>query len=170
MSVRLLAPAEARRRIPDLAAVLLDCVEGGASVSFMDGFSMAEAVGFYADVVEAVEAGQAYLFAAFEGDHLVGTVQLWPADKPNQPHRCDIAKMLVHRDARRAGHGERLMRAAEAHAKSLGKSLLTLDTQEGDAADRLYRRLGWQAIGTIPGYALWPDGRPCDTVFFYKQI
>jgi ribosomal protein S18 acetylase RimI-like enzyme len=170
MPVRALDAAEARARIPDLAGVLVDCVAGGASVSFMDGFSMAEAVGFYADVAAAVEAGEVVLFGAFEGDRLVGTVQLAPSDKPNQPHRCEIMKLLVRRDSRRAGHAERLMLAAEAHARGLGRSMLTLDTQlEGDAA-RLYDRLGYRRVGVIPGYALWPDGRPCDTLFYWKPI
>jgi RimJ/RimL family protein N-acetyltransferase len=168
-TVRLLGAQEARERIPELAAVLVDCVAGGASVSFMDGFSMAEGVGFFAGVADAVEAGEVYLFAAYDGERLVGTVQLIPADKPNQPHRCDVAKMLVHRSARRAGHGERLMRAAEDHALAIGRTLLTLDTAD-DAAARLYERLGWRKSGTIPNYALFPDGRPCDTVIYYKDL
>jgi ribosomal protein S18 acetylase RimI-like enzyme len=168
-TVRLLDAAEARERIPELAAVLVDCVAGGASVSFMDGYSMAEAVGFFAGVAGAVEAGELHLFAAFDGERLVGTVQLIPADKPNQPHRCDVVKMLVHRSARRAGHGERLMRAAEDRALALGRTLLTLDTAD-DAAARLYERLGWQRAGIIPNYALFPDGRPCDTIIYYKDL
>jgi ribosomal protein S18 acetylase RimI-like enzyme len=120
----------------------------------------------------AAEAGQGrrLILAAFLGDELVGTVQLILATPPNQPHRGDIAKLLVRRSARRRGIAERLMAHAEQEARGEGKTLLVLDTVTGDAAERLYQRLGWTRVGVIPNYALYPDGRPCETTVFYKTL
>ena len=101
---------------------------------------------------------------------LVGTVQVVLALPPNQPHRAEIAKLLVHRSARRRGIAELLMERAEAEARVEGKTLLVLDTVTGDDAERLYERLGWTRVGVIPGYALYPDGRPCDTTVFWKSL
>ena len=106
---------------------------------------------------------------AEDGDGILGTVQLVTAQPENQPHRADVSKMLVHRRARRRGVGEALMRAVEDAAIRAGKTLLVLDTAS-DAAERLYERCGWIRVGTIPGYALLPDGQPCDTVYFYKRL
>lgn len=122
--------------------------------------------GFTADAA----AGGRLILAAFDGERIVGTVQVVAAVQPNQPHRADIAKLLVHRDARRQGVAERLMGAAEAEARAAGKTLLVLDTVTGDAAERLYTRLGWSRVGVIPNYALYPDGRPCATTVFYKEL
>lgn len=167
--VRLLSPAQIRQRIPELADVLVDCVQGGASVSFMEPFSKAEAVGFFAEIAEAAQGGERVVFAATKEGEIVGTVQLILRMPPNQPHRAEVSKMLVHRKARKAGIGMALMQAAERHAEAIGKTLITLDTASPDA-ERLYERLGYTSAGVIPNYALFPDGRSCATRFYWKSI
>jgi GNAT superfamily N-acetyltransferase len=121
-------------------------------------------------VASEVEQGRRLVLAAFVNDDLVGTVQVVLALPPNQPHRAEIAKLLVHRSARRRGLAQLLMERAEAEARAEGKTLLVLDTVTGDSAERLYERLGWNKVGVIPGYALYPDGRPCDTTVFWKAL
>jgi ribosomal protein S18 acetylase RimI-like enzyme len=170
IEVRKLSAAEAHARLDELAAVLHDCVAGGASVSYMAPFSQANARGAFAGFAAEVEQGRRLLLAAFADGALVGTVQVILAVPPNQPHRGEIAKLLVHRAARRRGVAQLLMEGAEAEARAEGKSLLVLDTVTGDPAERLYERLGWTKVGIIPGYALYPDGRPCDTTVFWKKI
>lgn len=166
--IRRLAPAEARHAASALADVLVDCVEGGASVSFMAGLTHAEAVAFWQAEAEAGD-GRAILVA--EDDRGVfGVVQLVPAWPPNQPHRADVAKLLVHRRGRNRGAAEALMRALEGEARAMGKTVLVLDTVDGSAADRLYTRLGWTRLGTIPDYALMPDGSMCGAAFFHKAL
>lgn len=152
-----------------LAAVLVDCVAGGASVSFMQPFGRAEALAFWRRVADGVARGERVLLVAEDAEGIVGTVQLVVDQPPNQPHRADLAKMLVHRRARRRGVGAALMQAAEAAAREAGKSLLVLDTSSAEA-ERLYERTGWQRVGTIPGYALLPAGGLCDTTFFYRAL
>jgi len=171
-TVRPLTGQEARERAPDLAAVLVDCVEGGASVSFMAPLAPEKAAGFWRRVAEDVAAGDRLLLVAEEraGGEIVGTVQLVLALPENQPHRADVAKMLVRRSARRQGLGAALMRAVEEAARAAGRTLLVLDTVTGGDAERLYQRLGWARVGVVPDYALWPDGRLCDTTFFYKAL
>jgi ribosomal protein S18 acetylase RimI-like enzyme len=156
--------------IPDLAAVLADCVAGGASMGFLDGFGIAEAAQYFQGVFEDAGRGKLVLLAARQGRRIVGTVQLGLDTMPNQPHRADVRKLLVHRAARNAGVGERLMRDIETFARRHGRSLLVLDTVTDSAGYRLYERLGWQRVGVIPDYALWPDGRFCDTTVFYRRI
>jgi GNAT superfamily N-acetyltransferase len=152
-----------------LAGLLIDCVEGGASVSFMQPLSMSKAQAFWGRVAESEARGERILLVAEDAAGIVGTVQLVLEQPENQPHRADVSKMLVHRRARRRGWGEALMQAAEQAARECGKTLLVLDTASGDA-ERLYVRCGWQRCGTIPGYALWPQGGPCDTTFFYRVL
>ena len=168
--IRRLEGAETRAAAPALAAILTDCVEGGASVSFMADLTPADALAFWTGVAEAQAADGRAVIVAEDDKGLFGVVEVIPAGPPNQPHRGDVAKMLVHRRGRRRGVGEALMRAAEQAGRDLGKSLLTLDTVEGEAAERLYARLGWVRVGVIPRYALMPDGRPWGTVVFYKDI
>jgi GNAT superfamily N-acetyltransferase len=153
-----------------LAELLIDCVEGGASVSFMHPLAPERALAFWHGVAEGVARGERALLVAEDADGIAGTVQLVLAQPENQPHRADLAKMLVHRRARRLGLGEALMRAAEAVALDCGKTLLVLDTVDGSDAERLYRRLGWQSCGVIPGYALWPQGGLCATHVFYRPL
>ena len=116
-----------------------------------------------------VASGERALFVAGDAKGIVGTVQLILAQPDNQTHRADVAKMLVHRRARRQGLGAALMQAAEDAARACGKTLLVLDTASDDA-ERLYTRQGWQRVGVIPGYALLPTGEPCDTTYFYKVL
>ncbi|MCX8503545.1 MAG: GNAT family N-acetyltransferase [Alphaproteobacteria bacterium] len=169
MEIAILDGEEARRRIPELALVLQDCVAKGASVSFMNPFSLAEAIGYFTDISESVARQEIILFAAIEKGRAVATVQLHPTWKPNQPHRAEIAKMLVHSVHRKQGIGQKLLETAEIEAKKRGYTLLTLDTASGEA-ERLYTRVGYIKAGAIPNYALWPDGGYCDTVFYYKLI
>jgi len=168
-TVRRLAALE-DAHIDGLADVLIDCVEGGASVSFMYPLSREHAVAFWRQVAQGVAAGQRAVLVAEDGHGICGTVQLVLAQPDNQPHRADLAKMLVHRRARRQGLGAELMRAAEATARACGKTLLVLDAvTDGDAA-RLYERLGWVRVGEIPGYALWPRGGLCGTTYYYREL
>ena len=152
-----------------LAELLIDCVEGGASVSFMMPLSMAKSLAFWQGVGEGVARGERALIVAEDASGIVGTVQLVLAQPENQPHRADVSKMLVRRALRRQGLGEALMRAAEQAARDSGKSLLVLDTASADA-ERLYARLGWQRFGTVPGFALLPGGGLCATTFFYREL
>lgn len=156
--------------IAGLAAVLCDCVAGGASVSFMAPLSSERAADFWRSLTGSVARGERLLLAAEdEAGTLVGTVQLCLALPENQPHRADLAKMLVQRSARRRGVGAALLEAAESAARAAGRTVLVLDTAS-DAAERLYARHGWQRLGQIPDYALFPDGRPCATTIFYKSL
>ena len=170
IEIRRLDAAQARAELDELAAVLVDCVDGGASVSYMAPFSQADARDAFGGFVDEVAQGRRLLLAAYDAGRLVGTVQVILALPPNQPHRGEIAKLLVHRAARKRGIASRLMEAAEVEARAEGKTLLVLDTVTGDAAERLYERLGWTKVGVIPGYALYPDGRPCATTVFWKEI
>ena len=160
---------ELRARLDGLAAVLHDCVAAGASVSYMQPFAHADARAAFEGFAAEVDAGRRLLLAALEGDEVVGTVQVILAVPPNQPHRGEVAKLLVRREARRRGVAQLLMAGAEREASREGKTLLVLDTVTGDPAERLYERLGWNRVGVIPGYALYPDGRPCDTTVFWKS-
>lgn len=170
IAIRRLAAVD-ETQVRELADVLCDCVAGGASVSFMQPLSRARAEAFWRDVAGGVARGErALLVAEDAGGEIVGTVQLVLAQPENQPHRADVAKMLVHRRARRQGLAARLMRAIEHEASLEGKSLLMLDTVTGGDAERLYGALGWQRCGVVPGYALWPDGGLCGTTIFFKPI
>ncbi len=152
-----------------LAELLIDCVEGGASVSFMHPLAMPKALAFWRRVADDVAAGGRLLLVAEDASGIVGTVQLVLDLPENQPHRADVSKMLVHRRARRLGLGAALMRAAEDAARERGLSLLVLDTASSEAA-RLYARMGWQLSGVIPGFALLPQGGLCATSYFYRQL
>ncbi len=161
--------------IPDaaleqLASVLVDCVEGGASVSFMAPFTQEQGLAFFRKVANSVVAGDTVLLAAKLDGKIVGTVQLGLDTPPNQPHRADVKKMLVHRSARGRGVGADLMARVEEEARKLGRWLLVLDAVPGDNGYRLYRRAGWTESGIIPDYAMFPDGRLCDTALFWKRL
>ena len=169
IQVRTLHPV-GDREIQDLGDVLIDCVEGGASVSFMLPITRRTAMSFWQNVAACVARGERILLVAEDAaGRIVGTVQLIVAQAENQPHRADVAKMLVHRRARRHGVGAALLAAAESAALNAGKTLLVLDTASGDA-ERLYAKLGWQRCGVIPDYALLPGGGFCDTTFFYRAL
>ncbi|MBX3638677.1 MAG: GNAT family N-acetyltransferase [Rubrivivax sp.] len=158
-------------RAGELAEVLVDCVEGGASVSFMAPLAREKALAFWRGVAEGVARGDRVLLVAEDGaGRIAGTVQVVFATPENQPHRADVAKMLVHRRARRRGIAARLLAAAEAAARDAGRHVLVLDTVTGSDAERLYARCGWQRVGVIPDYALMPDGSPCATTYFCKAV
>jgi GNAT superfamily N-acetyltransferase len=158
------------REFGGLCEVLIDCVEGGASVNFMYPMTLAKAADFWRDVAASLGRGERALVVA-EDEHgaIIGTAQAIWATPENQPHRADIAKMLVHRRARRLGVGAAILRAAEDAARDSGRTVLVLDTAS-DSAQRLYERGGWQRVGAIPDYALLPDGGRCATVLYYKKL
>jgi GNAT superfamily N-acetyltransferase len=157
-------------QIDALAEVLIDCVEGGASVSFMLPLTRDRARAFWRRVADGVARGERALLVAEDAQGICGTVQLILDLPENQPHRADLAKMLVRRRVRRQGLGAALMRAAEAMALECGRTLLVLDAVTGGDAERLYGHLGWQRVGAIPRYALMPDGEPCSTTYFYRDL
>jgi GNAT superfamily N-acetyltransferase len=158
------------REIEGLGSVLIDCVEGGASISFMLPMTRAKAQAYWQGISGSVARGERLLLVAEDAaGTIVGTVHVVLYQPENQPHRGDLAKMLVHRRVRRRGVGAALLSAAENEAQGAGKTLLVLDTASGDA-ERLYARQGWQRCGEIPNYALWPDGRPCATTVFFKTL
>ncbi|MBI1340503.1 GNAT family N-acetyltransferase [bacterium] len=165
-----LSEPDARRRLHELCDILTDCVAGGASVSFMHPFSHADAARFWTGVCDSVRAGGRVLFGIEDGEGLAATAQLLLDTPPNQAHRADVAKMLVHRRARRRGYGAALLKAVEAEAARRGRSLLVLDTISGSNADRMYRRAGWTRVGEIPDFAAMPDGVLAPTTYFYKRV
>ena len=167
--VRIVTAAPGERVAAALADVLLDCVDGGASIGFMHPFERERAEAFWMGVLHSASSGERVVLIAEDDERVLGTVQVVLAAPENQPHRGEISKLLVRRDARRRGVGEALMRAAEAAALAAGKTLLVLDTGSDDA-ERLYERLGWQRVGVIPGYALWPRGGLVDTTIYYKWL
>jgi GNAT superfamily N-acetyltransferase len=159
----------AKAAIGELADVLADCVEGGASVSFMLPYSRGDAEKYFEKVIASVARGETVLVAGRLDGRIVGTVQLGLDMPPNQPHRGDIRKLLVHRSARNHGLGAALMTRVEQEAKARGRTLLVLDTA-GSEAERRYVRTGWQRVGVVPDYAMWPGGGFCDTTFFWKKL
>jgi GNAT superfamily N-acetyltransferase len=159
----------AARDVRGLAALLVDAVNGGAGVSFLAGLTEDQAEAWWRSVLVTSPA-RAIILVARDADGVVGTVQLQPAWAPNQPHRADVAKLIVHRRARRRGIARALMKALEGAASAAGFTLLLLDTCKGYDAERLYASTGWVRVGEVPGFALNPDGSLCDTVFFYKEL
>jgi GNAT superfamily N-acetyltransferase len=169
-------PAIRRLRVLDdthvagLADVLIDCVDGGASVNFMHPLTRERAAAFWRGIAESVAVGKTALLVAEDIDGICGTVQLVLDLPENQPHRADVAKMLVHRRTRRRGLGAALMRAVEATARECGRTLLVLDAVTGGDAARLYERLGWVRVGDVPGFALYPRGGFCSTTYYYRDL
>ena len=157
-------------QIDGLADLLIDCVDGGASVGFMHPLSRDRAVSFWRRVAASVAAGERVVLVAEDAAGLCGSVQLVLHQPENQPHRADLSKMLVHHRVRRQGLGAALLQAAEATARDCGKTLLVLDAVTGGDAARLYERRGWARAGDIPGYALFPDGEPCSTTVYYRNL
>lgn len=171
VTVRRASAAVAASSVEALADVLIDCVEGGASVSFMSPLPRERALAFWRGVADGVARGERVLLIAEDGaGRVVGTVQLVTALPENQPHRADVAKMLVHRSARRRGVAQRLLAAVDIAAREEGRKVLVLDTVTGGDAERLYARSGWRRVGSVPRYALMPDGAWCATTFFYKDV
>ena len=158
------------RELAGLCDVLIDCVEGGASVNFMWPMTRAKAETYWRGVADSLARRErAVIIAEDERGEILGTAQAVWAPQENQPHRADLSKMLVRRNARRHGVGALVLAAAEAAARQAGRTLLVLDTASA-AAERLYERGGWQRVGTVPRYALLPDGPYCSTVIFYKDL
>jgi GNAT superfamily N-acetyltransferase len=168
--IRALAADEGLRHVDALAEILADCVAGGASVSFLLPCSAEDARSFWIGEAERAARGERVVLVAGDAAGLAGTVELVPVWQPNQPHRAEIAKLLVHRRSRGRGVGRALMQRAEREALRRGRTLLTLDTVPGDTAERLYLALGYTRAGIIPDYAMWPDGRLCDTAIFWKRL
>ncbi len=164
--------AEAEGAIEELAALLVDVVAGGASVNFVWPFGIADGRAFFENkVIPGLRADTRVLWVARDDDgRILGSVQLDCATPPNQRHRADVVKLLVFRDQRRRGIARALMAAIEDEARARGRSLLTLDTVHGSAAEPLYRALGWTPVGVIPDYAVSPAGVPEAAIFFYKRI
>lgn len=169
-TIRLLNREETLTALPDLCEVLSDCVNGGASVGFMLPFTPADAREFWEGVATSIGEGHSLHAVAEIDGRIVGTVQIGLATKPNQPHRGDLMKLLVHRTARGRGLSRKLMVAVEEEAARMGRTLLVLDTATGSEAEAIYPRFGWERVGVIPDYALFPDGRYCGTTLFYKRI
>jgi GNAT superfamily N-acetyltransferase len=170
ISVRPLASEEASARIGELAAILVDAVVHGASVNFLAGCNEADAIGFWRGQLPGIAEGSRILLVAEERGAIVGTTVVTLAHQPNAPHRAELGKMLVLSAARRRRLGTRLLNAAEETARSLGRTLLLLDTQSGGAGEHLYRSCGWTQFGVVPDHALTPEGEPAPTAFFYKRL
>jgi ribosomal protein S18 acetylase RimI-like enzyme len=170
LTVRPIDAQECDALTPRLSEILIDAIDGGASVSFLGPLSREDADSFWSIVASGVANGERLLLGAFDDAELVGTAQLVIDTPPNQPHRADIAKLLVHRSARRRGVGRQLMDALETQARAHGRTLLTLDAQTGSDAERLYASCGYVRVGTIPDYALLPKGGPAATTIFYKRL
>ena len=169
--VRLLDVGEAQAARTELVDLLVDAVEGGASVNFVWPMSRDKAERWWEGALRSHAAGERLIFAVGDGDHVLGSVQLMLAGQENQAFRADIGKLLVRREARRQGLGAALMGAAEAEARRMGRTLLTLDTETGSDGERLYQSLGWTRFGIVPGYATTADGsRRADCSFFYKEL
>lgn len=163
--------AEAVRRLSgELGRILIDCVDGGASVLFMGSVTAADSVAFFLGIADRVERGDSVLLGAYVGDNLRGTVEVLLAMPPNQPHRAELSKLMVHRSARWRGLGRALVLAAEQAARDHGRTLLSLDTTVGSLAERLYAGMGYRRVGIIPGYALHPNGIPNDAILFWKPL
>ncbi|MCF1469748.1 GNAT family N-acetyltransferase [Agrobacterium vitis] len=169
-AIRLLNASDVREAIPALCEILSDCVNGGASVGFMLPFGFETARPFWEGVANAVKAGDSLLLVAEHQGTVVGTIQIGLKQPPNQPHRADLKKLLVHRSARGLGLSRLLMAEAERQAAAACKTLLVLDTATGEPAEAIYEKLGWTQAGVVPDYALFPDGRFCDTTIFYKRV
>jgi GNAT superfamily N-acetyltransferase len=170
MRISELTAEEMSLHLDDLVVVLADAIDSGASVSFLETTPRTELAAFWISVANNVRARSARLLAAFSEERVVGTAQLWLAMPPNQPHRAEVTKLLVHRSERRRGIGAKLMAAAEELGREENRTLLTLDTLAGSDAERLYSTLGWVRVGTIRDYALRPDGKLGDTAIFYKRL
>lgn len=160
----------ARRLQPDLVALLQDAVAGGASVGFLPPLAADEASAYWEGVSTDLTAGKRVLLAAVEQGRVIGSVQLELAGRANAAHRAEVQRLLVHRDARRRGIGRELMAALEEHARRIGRTLLVLDTREGDPSETLYARCGYTRVGVIPRYARSASGTLDGTVYFYRHL
>ena len=170
VEVRELSAEDYRAALPDLAALIVDAVESGAGVNFLEGVKLEEAAAWWQAREADVASGRTTVFVALDGDRIVGSTLLVRSVNQNSPHRAEIAKVIVLRSHWRRGIASRLMRAAEERARRDGRWLLILDTVSGSAAEAFYRSLGWQETGVVPDYALNPDGEPWAATFFWKDL
>ena len=168
--IRVLNYEDAGSSLLPLAEILTDCVNDGASVGFMAPCEWQGFIPYWNRVFNEVERGDTALLVAEHNGEIVGTAQLGLAQMPNQPHRADLKKLLIHRKARGLGLARKLMEAAEEEARNKRKTLICLDTATGSPAEAIYTHLGWERVGVIPNYALYPDGSPCATTLFYKGL
>lgn len=168
--IRVLNYEDAGSSLLPLAEILTDCVNDGASVGFMAPCEWQGFIPYWNRVFNEVERGDTALLVAENKGEIVGTVQLGLTQMPNQPHRADLKKLLIHRKARGLGLARKLMEAVEEEARNRRKTLLCLDTATGSPAEAIYTHLGWERVGVIPDYALYPDGSPCATTLFYKGL
>lgn len=170
MNARALTTSEVEENVASLAQILLDCVADGASVSFMSDLTQEEAEQYWRSIARKSGENKLIVFGAFIDNQMVGTATLITDTPPNQPHRGDVAKVLVHPQFQRQGAARALMLEVEKKALEIGKDLLVLDTLTGSGAEALYASLGWVRVGEIPRYALTPDGEPKATMVFYKEL
>ncbi|WP_330263197.1 GNAT family N-acetyltransferase [Streptomyces griseorubiginosus] len=170
MIVTRLDQAQLMDRIDELTGLLVDTVDGGASIGFLAPLDHAEAVAWWKERAAAVTAGHLAVWAACDGHRVLGTVSLVFPDKPNSRHRAELVKLMVHRDARGRGLGRRLLALAEEEAAAAGITLLHLDTETDSPAERLYGSAGWTRAGIIPDYAADPGGELRPTTLYYKQL
>lgn len=170
LTITRLTAEELPTAAPALAALLLDAVDDGASVGFTASLTADQAAAWWTTLAHDLADGRVALWAAHDGDRLIGTVQLRCETSPNGRHRAEIAKLLVHRAARGRGTARRLLTTAEEFARTGGRTLLMLDTQTGSAAEKLYRTAGWTPLGTVSDYAADPSGTLRPTTFFHKSL
>lgn len=173
MTVATLSADDYEAAIPGLAALLVDAVDGGAGVNFLAGVTVDETAAWWRDRLDQVRDGTITAFVVRDPDdpsRILGSTILIRSRNPNSPHRAEIGKVLVHRSARRRGLGRALMTAAEDHARAEGRWLLLLDTQQGSAADAMYRALGWHVFGVVPNHAMLTDGTLSTTTYFWKDL
>ncbi len=172
VTLRLLDHVRLKAALPDFSKLLTACVEAGASIGFMSPFSEDQARDFWTGIADQLAQGGRLIWSARDGESgpLLGTVQLIVGLPDNQPHRGDVAKLMVSPDARRRGVADALMAALETHARAVGLRTLVLDTVTGSPASALYSKRDWVEVGPVPDYALFPDGTPCSTTFFYKSL
>jgi GNAT superfamily N-acetyltransferase len=168
--IRELAVEEYRQAIPSLADLIVDAVAGGASINFLADVSHERAAAWWRALEPDVESGVATAFVAIVDGRIVGSTLIVRSVKANSPHRAEIGKVIVHRDARRRGIAAALMRAAEERARADGRWLLVLDTITDSPAEALYRSRGWTVTGVVPNYAMLPDGTPWGATFFWKDL
>jgi GNAT superfamily N-acetyltransferase len=169
--IKLLTREQAETRRDALIDLLVDCVEGGSGVNFVWPMTRDKAETWWEGALASLGRGERLIFTAEAENREDGTVQLILAPQENQTFRADLAKLLVHRRARGQGLGTALLRAAEKEACRIGRTLLTLDTETGGSAERLYIRLGWTKYGEVPGYAAKADNRSRSAAsFFYKAL
>lgn len=152
-----------------LCTLLIDAVQGGASVGFLSPLSVSSAESYWREVFAKLNAGLVLWVADYQGE-ICGSVQLSLCQKENGTHRAEVQKLFVLRTRRECGVGTQLMQAVESYAQGIGRSLLVLDTMAGSSAELFYRHRGWEKVGEIPAYAAFPDGTLGSTAIHFKRF